>query len=84
MSVGQTASLALEMIEEELSRSQYQTDMLAYQHISDGSLTPEQAMNFWFKKHALYTLHQGLKQKMRAGRSSAERAAELLEADPDE
>lgn len=81
MSVGQTAALALDLVEEELRKSQYETDMLAYSHVSAGTLTLDQAMNFWFKKHALYTLHQKLKQKMTAGRSSAEKAAEILEID---
>ena len=83
MSVGQTAALALELMDEELRKGQYQADMLAYQHCSAGTLTPELAMNFWFKKHALYVLHQGLKQKVRAGQSSAQKAAYFMEADPD-
>lgn len=81
MSVGQTASLALELVEDELQKDQYQTDMKVYELCNSGTLTPEKAMNFWFKKHALYTLHTRLKQKMNVGRSSAEKAAEILEFD---
>jgi hypothetical protein len=73
MSLGQSAQVALALIEQELRDAQYKTDMAAYRCIAKGELTSEAAMNFWFKKNALYELHLRLTQKATQGTSSAQR-----------
>lgn len=83
MSVGQTAALAMELVGDELEQAQAHVSRKAFECVRNGTLTPEQAMNFWFEKHALFTLQTRLTQKMNVGRSSAMKAAaELEEADP--
>lgn len=79
LNVSAAARDALSLIGETLREDQYRTDMLAYQQIDGGRLTPEMALAFWHRKNALYTLQRRLMQKERQGVSSAQRLADASE-----
>ena len=76
MNVASAARDALTLIGEELASEQYKTDMLAYTALDGGRLTAEQALAFWYKKQALYTLQRRLMQKALQGVSAAKRIGE--------
>lgn len=79
LNVSAAARDALALIGDELAQEQYRTDMLAYQQIDGGTLTPERALALFYRKSALYTLQRRLMQKERQGVSSAQRLADASE-----
>lgn len=76
MNVGAAARDALALIGEELAAEQYKTDQLAFARLNAGHLTSDEAIGFWHKKNALYTLQVRLTQKARQGVSAAKHIAE--------
>jgi hypothetical protein len=76
LSVGAAAHTALQFMEEELHQLQYDIDRAMYAKIEQGTLTPEDAMMAFGRKHTAWKILLRASQKINTGQSAARRLAE--------
>ena len=75
ISVGQGASAAKALIEDEIRQAQYDIDMAMFRRVEAGTLTGEIAMMAFARKEALYRILLRLNQRENTGRNAAVRIA---------
>ena len=76
LSIGAAASTALQLMGEELKQLQYDVDRAIYAKIDAGTLTPEEAMLAFARKHTAWKILLRLSQKVTTGQSAARRLTE--------